>query len=210
MSNSRNRLVPLALLVAASLGSAAAARAQSTTPGPKVHTNTGVPVHVIVNEESKESDSLEKLTASSFGTVSDTNCQSIIDIYNQKLLPAAEQAKFPNNKANYLRIAHKAIGDCQMTQGRYIEAEQSYREALAQAKIWPGIDDQRYANILNWLSAAQFKQDHWKDAEATTIEEAAFHQRRIDDYSQVMAKQTGEVAENIRKAKEDELSVNGP
>jgi tetratricopeptide (TPR) repeat protein len=179
-------------------------RPPSSTKGSKSKAPQRIPVTIHATPEEREAEALAQLTANAFGGEKETNCQKIIETYETDLLPAAEKAKFPNKKANFVAIAHKAIGDCQTQQGRYIEADSSYRQALAQIKIWPGIDDQRHVNVLNELSVVQMRQDRWKDAESTATDTAAFHQRRIDDYTLAMARESGETADNIRKAKEDE------
>src|SRR5580698_6095364 len=76
-----------------------------------------IPVTANFTPEEKEDDELSTHTAYAFGKQDDTNCQKIIDTYRTDLLPAAENAKFPKNKAKYLFIAHQSMGECQMKQG---------------------------------------------------------------------------------------------
>jgi hypothetical protein len=87
-----------------------------------------------------------------------------------------------------------------MTQGRYIEAEQSFRDALVPAEIWPGKDNSAYAELWTGLSVAQMKQEHWADAEASAAKSAAICQGRIDDYNKVIGNVAGADADNMRKA----------
>jgi tetratricopeptide (TPR) repeat protein len=176
----------------------------SSTQGSKSKAPQRIPLTIHVAPEGKEAEALTKLTTDALGDAKETDCPRIIETYETQLLPAAQKAKFPNNRADFVGIAHKSIGICQMKQGRYIDAEHSFEQALAQVKIWPGIDDHHYVDVLTLLSVAQLKQDHWKGAEDTAMQTAAFHERRIKDYDLAMSHQTGEVADNIRKAKEDE------
>jgi tetratricopeptide (TPR) repeat protein len=166
----------------------------------RVVTKQSITIIASLTPEEKEDDELNHHSAYAFGSVTDTNCQTVIDTYKNDLIPIAEQAKFPKNRAKYLEIAHDATGKCQMTQGRYIEAEQSFRDALVQAEIWPGKDNFAYADLWIGLSAVQLKQEHWQEAEASAAESAAIHQGRIDDYNKVLSTVTGEAADNMRKA----------
>jgi tetratricopeptide (TPR) repeat protein len=150
--------------------------------------------------ESKEDDAINHQMVYSFGVVTETNCQTITDKYTNDLIPVAQHAKFPKNQAKYLEIAHEAIGACQATQGRYIEAEQNLHQALTEAEIWPGKDDSKYADLWIALSTVQLKEEHWKDAEASATQTVTIRQGRIDDYNKVLPKVTGETADNIRKA----------
>jgi tetratricopeptide (TPR) repeat protein len=191
--------------------SATPAPTKKTPPLTKLTDANGRPITLTDSTpESKEDEALEHYSAYAFGSVTDTNCQTVIDVYKSNLIPKAEQAKFPKNKAKYLELAHESIGTCQVSQGRYIDAEQSFRDALAQAEIWPGKDDSRYADLWLALSDSQTKQDHWTDAETSLARAAAIFQSRIDDYNKVLIKVTGESADNIRKAMQGdqrELSV---
>jgi tetratricopeptide (TPR) repeat protein len=83
----------------------------------------------------------------------------------------AEDSKFPNMKAKYLGISYEVIGNCQMKQGRYIDAEQSFRKQLEYVQVWPGATDWSYPSALENLAGAQMRQEHWKDA-ASTIEKS--------------------------------------
>ncbi len=150
--------------------------------------------------EEKEDDELNTHTAYAFGKQDDTNCQKIIETYRTDLLPAAQNAKFPKNKSKYLFIAHQSMGECQMKQGRYIEAEQSYRDALAQADVWPGKEDSSYAEMWSSLGVAQMKQDHNQDAEASLQKSADAYQVQIDAKIKANAALKGDDAERAQKS----------
>lgn len=220
MFTRRQRLVLTFILVALCLGSVASGLAQSSTTPPAVTAPVAKPApstkkpppnkltdangRVIIlsssTPESKEDDAINHQMVYSFGVVTETNCQTIIDKYTNELIPVAQHAKFPKNQAKYLEIAHEAIGACQATQGRYIEAEQNLHQALTEAEIWPGKDDSKYADLWIALSTVQLKEEHWKDAEASATQAVTIRQGRIDDYNKVLPKVTGETADNIRKA----------
>jgi hypothetical protein len=172
---------------------------KTTDANGRVVTKQTVVVSANFTPEEKEDDELNHHMAYSFGSVTDTNCQTIIDKYQRDLIPTAEQAKFPKNRAKYLGTAHEAIARCQMSQGRYIEAEQSLRDALVQAEIWPGKDDSLYPNLWIRLSMAQLKQEHWKDAETSAAQSDALLQSRIDDHQKLLPTLTDGSAETMRK-----------
>jgi hypothetical protein len=161
--------------------------------------NASVTVPANFTPEEKEDDALNQHTAYAFGQVTDTNCQKVIDTYQADLIPMAEKAQFPKNKAKFLFIAHNAIDDCQMSQGRYIEAEQSFRDALAEADVWPGKDDTQYPILWFSMSAAQMKQDHWEDAEMSATHSADLYQERIEAQRKAAAKAAADAGAEVAK-----------
>jgi tetratricopeptide (TPR) repeat protein len=149
--------------------------------------------------EQMEDDALNHHVANSFGCAADLDCQVTTDKYKSDLIPAAEQAKFPRNKAKYLEIANDAIAQCDLKHGRYVEAEQSLHQALTQAEIWPGKDDSAYPDLWLGLSLAQLSQEHWQDAAASATQAAAIHQTRIDNYSKILSTATDDaIADRMR------------
>jgi tetratricopeptide (TPR) repeat protein len=206
----------LALLsLAAAAGAPAFARPQSSapsnstaapTPAPKkppVHAKSQtVTVTAKFTPEEKEDGELNELTATFHGPIGDEHCPQVLDTYPTGLIPAAEKAQFPKNKAKYLFLAHRAMADCQMPQGRYIEAEQSYRDAAAQADVWPGKDDSSYPAIWRDLGVAQMARNHWKDAEENLTKADALYQAGIE--SQIKA------ADVAAKEAGAEIAAQGP
>jgi hypothetical protein len=191
--------VPVTVKPAPPTKKSTVAPGKTTDTNGRIVTKQTVIVSANFTPEEKEDDELNHHVASFFGSVPGTNCQTVIDKYQADLIPAAEQAKFPKNKAKFLEIAHDAIAQCQMGQGRYIEAEQSLRDALVQAEIWPGKDDSAYPNLLNRLSVAQLKQEHWKEAEASAAQSDALLQGRIDDHQKLLPTLVaGSPADNMR------------
>lgn len=138
------------------------------------------------------------MTASTAGAEMD--CVKAIELYRGQVIPRIELAKFPQNKAKYLGMAYFSIAECQAQQGRYIDAEKSLRDALAQVANSPGKDDEQYPQTLNALSIVQQRENHRKDAEATGAQTAVLYEGRINDYKKVLAKTSGEVAANVREA----------
>jgi tetratricopeptide (TPR) repeat protein len=187
MPNTFSRIGTVAIAVClAALASAPFAAAQSTAPPassappsskPKVHTDTTVTVHAGLGPEDAEDSELNQHT---FGRPGEPDCQHILDTYPTDLIPRAEKAKFPKNKAKYLELAYSAMGYCQMKQARHVEAEKSFRNAIAHAEIWPGKDDTEYSGLWGMLALAQSKQDRWKDAIASAKHSVASQEAIID------------------------------
>ena len=84
--------------------------------------------------------------------------------------------------------------------GRYNEAEQSYRDALAQADVWPGKEDSSYAEMWTALGAAQMKQDHTQDAEASLQKSADAYQVEMDAKIKANAALKGDDAVQAQKS----------
>jgi hypothetical protein len=172
---------------------------KDTDANGRVVSKQSVTVSAGFTPEQMEDDALNHHVANSFGCAADLDCQVTTDKYKSDLIPAAEQAKFPRNKAKYLEIANDAIAQCDLKHGRYVEAEQSLHQALTQAEIWPGKDDSAYPDLWLGLSLAQLSQEHWQDAAASATQAAAIHQTRIDNYSKILSTATDDaIADRMR------------
>ncbi len=114
--------------------------------------------------ELREHDVLNHIIRDTFTADPGISCTKLTTLYRETLIPKAEAAKYPRNKAEFLGNAYSSIGDCQASEGRYIDAEKSYRDALEQAEVWPGKSNSMYAEMWDRLAHAQLKQDHFHDA----------------------------------------------
>jgi tetratricopeptide (TPR) repeat protein len=114
--------------------------------------------------ELREHDVLNHIIRDTFTADPGISCTKLTTLYRETLIPKAEAAKYPRNKAEFLGNAYSSIGDCQASEGRYIDAEKSFRDALEQAEVWPGKSNSMYAEMWDRLAHAQLKQDHFHDA----------------------------------------------
>ena len=165
-----------------------------------MHTDTTVTVSAGLSPEELEDDALAKRLVPSFGPKGPVplDCAKVTAQYPSELIPMAKKAKFPANRAKFLGIAHKSIGECQMEQEHFADAEQSFRDALAQADVWPGKSDSAYPDLLGILATAQAQQDRWDDAVATAKQSVAALQAIIDAKVQAAAGNTGPDAEFLQ------------
>jgi hypothetical protein len=183
MPNHFSRIGTAALaLCLAALACAPFAAAQSTPPPattappsatPKLHTDTTVTVRAEISPDSKENDDLMKVFSAAVPFGEDPNCAATIDALRATLIPQAQRAKFAHNKAMYLGMADAVTAHCQMQKHQYAEAEQTYRDQIAQHDLWPDTKDSLNAETWYALSQAQLKQSHWKDAEVSAAKAAA-------------------------------------
>jgi tetratricopeptide (TPR) repeat protein len=207
---SRFGTVAIAVCLAA-LASAPFAAAQSTPPPPttttspssapstkpKVHSSTTVVVSANYTPEEKEADALNKHMVYGPGP-GQTDCPAVMEKYPTDLIPAAEKAQFPKNKAKYLYLAHSEMAGCWMQQGRYTEAEQAMRAALEQGEVWPGKTDSGYAGAWMGLSMVQLRQDHFKDAEVSATRAADLYSDRVEAANKEADKAVADVASTLK------------
>jgi hypothetical protein len=133
----------------------------TATPGAdakrRVEMQSAVAVTGATTPEGKEYDDLARAYSTVMGPVA-FGCAKTIDDMRNTFIPQAQQAKFANNKAMYLGLAYGVIASCEMRLNQFAEAEQSYRDTLAQAM-----------------------QAHWKDVEASASKAAELYQGLIDE-----------------------------
>src|ERR1700722_2463240 len=189
-SSKNCREIPVTIIHGPPITKSSNPPSKDTDANGRVVSKQSVTVSAGFTPEQMEDDALNHHVANSFGCAADLDCQATTDKYKSDLIPAAEQAKFPRNKAKYLEIANDAIAQCDLKHGRYVEAERSLHQALTQAEVWPGKNDSAYPDLWLGLSLAQLSQEHWQDAAASATQAAAIHQTRIDNYSKILSTAT--------------------
>jgi hypothetical protein len=156
----------------------------TATPGAdakrRVEMQSAVAVTGATTPEGKEYDDLARAYSTVMGPVA-FGCAKTIDDMRNTFIPQAQQAKFANNKAMYLGLAYGVIASCEMRLNQFAEAEQCYRDTLAQADAYPGGKGELYAGGWYALSRAQMMQGHWKDVEASASKAAELYQGLIDE-----------------------------
>lgn len=108
------------------------------------------------------------------------NCAAAIGQYRGVVIPAAEKAKFDVPRNKFLFLAYRGIGDCDLSSGRFAEAEQVFEKLLEYVRIWPGVDDSDYAINYRSIGVARMGQQNWKGAEDTLLEAITILDQQID------------------------------
>lgn len=108
------------------------------------------------------------------------NCAAAIDQYRAVVIPVAEQAKFDVPRNKFLFLAYRGIGDCDLSSGRFAEAEQAFEKLLEYAPIWPGVDDSAYAINYRSIGVARMGQQNWKGAEDTLLKAITILDQQIE------------------------------
>ena len=138
------------------------------------------------------------------------NCAAAIDQYRAVVIPAAEQAKFDVPRNKFLFLTYQGIGDCDLSTGRFAEAERAFEKLLEYAPIWPGVNDSAYAINYRSIGVARMGQQNWKGAEDTLLKAITIHDQQIDravhsDFDFVRT----ETAGNLRMSQDVAMNLLG-
>ncbi len=106
-------------------------------------------------------------------------CDVAIQRYETEVIPLAEQSQFKVPKSKFLFLANRGIGDCDLIQRHYQDAEQYFRKAMKYLPVWPGMDDSDYPITLQEIAAAQIGQQQWGDAEDSLKTSLSLFDERI-------------------------------
>lgn len=143
----------------------AAAGKQQTNSDGRVVTNQTVTVSAGFTPEKMYGDKISRAEQPAYAAKFAGDCAKAIELYKSDVIPLAEQSKYPKVKAKFLFGVYGVIGECQQNQGRYIDAEQSYRKQAECGETWPGKEDSAYPLVFFPLGVVQMGREHWKDAE---------------------------------------------
>jgi tetratricopeptide (TPR) repeat protein len=142
---------------------------QSSAP-PKVTAHDSVEVVAHLAPEEVEEGKLNDLYDPIATLLRRGSCTpEIIQRFETEVIPRAEKSTFEVPRNKFLYLANRDIGNCQLAEKQFPEAESSFRKILAYAPIWPGIDDSAYPINFRQIATAQMGQQHWKEAEESLM-----------------------------------------
>jgi tetratricopeptide (TPR) repeat protein len=104
----------------------------------------------------------------------------IIQRYRSEVIPLAEKFPFNVPKNKFLFLANRDIGNCYMAQGRYEEAEESFKKIMEYLPVWPGTDDSDYPINFRQIATAQMGQHRWEAAEESLNKSVALFDLLIE------------------------------
>lgn len=93
------------------------------------------------------------------------DCAGAIDKYRSVVIPLAEESKFDRPRNKFLFLSYRGIGDCDLSMGRFAEAEKMFQKLFQYASDWPGLDDSDYPINYRSIGLARMSQQNWKGAE---------------------------------------------
>jgi tetratricopeptide (TPR) repeat protein len=93
------------------------------------------------------------------------DCEGAIGKYRSVVIPLAEQAKFDVSRNKFLYLSYKGIGDCDLSAGRFAEAEEIFQKIFQYMPVWPGTNDSDYPINYRSVGLARMGQENWKGAE---------------------------------------------
>ena len=102
-------------------------------------------------EDGKISDAYQPL----YHLSRQTDCAQITSLCESKIIPMAENSKFPETRSKFLFLANRDIAGCEMRAGKYEEAEARYRKLFDYIPVWPGTSDSDYPINFRSIGTAQ-------------------------------------------------------
>jgi tetratricopeptide (TPR) repeat protein len=108
------------------------------------------------------------------------DCQQIRDLDEKQIIPMAEQSNFEVTRNKFLYLANRDIASCEMSSGRYKEAEERYQRMFDFIKVWPGTDDSDYPLNFRLIGQARLAQMRWKEAQEPLEKSVATYGQEIE------------------------------
>ncbi|MGB6432163.1 MAG: hypothetical protein WBF06_16415 [Candidatus Acidiferrales bacterium] len=127
------------------------------------------------SEEGKLNDAYQPI----YAMEEQHDCTAAIDKY-QSMILLAEQAKFDVPRNKFLYLSYRGIGDCDLTAGRFAEAEEKFQKILAYIPVWPGTDDSDYPIDFVSIGEARMGQQNWSGAAESLEKAVAIFDQQID------------------------------
>ena len=127
-------------------------------------------------EDGRLNDSYE--TVAQFQRKS-TCTSEVIQRYESEVIPAAEMSAFDVPRNKFLFLASRDIGNCDLAQQKFVEAEASFQKILKYAPIWPGTDDSAYPINFRQIATAQIGQQQFAAAEQSLLKSVALFDPQI-------------------------------
>jgi len=126
-----------------------------------VQSHHSVTVTATYTPEEKEDWKINEVYQPIYWLEQKGDCETAIERYKTEVIPLAEQSKFEGPKKKFLSLANEGIGGCYMTQRRYAEAEERFRQNIDYLPP----DDSSYPINFREIGRAQMGQQHWDAAE---------------------------------------------
>jgi tetratricopeptide (TPR) repeat protein len=191
-----------------------AVRTQQTSPQPNSSTSTKPKQHDAVTVTAKLSpEEVEE------GTLNDAydpiaqlqrnggDCSTLIPKYQSEVIPLAENSKFEVPKNKFLYLANRDIGNCYLSQQKFVEAEASFQKIMQYAPIWPGTNDSSYPINFRQLATAQMGQQHWPEAEQSLLKSIALFDPQIVAGEKTDAELHAQLTSNYRGSQSQSIAL---
>lgn len=140
---------------------------RSSQRGVAARPTASVTVTAHYSPEQKEDWKINEVYQPVFSLQEKGQCDAAIARYETEVIPLADQSQFKVPKSKFLFLANRGIGDCDLAQHHYKEAEQYFRIAMKYLPVWPGTDDSDYPINFQEIAAAQIGQQEWAAAEGS-------------------------------------------
>jgi tetratricopeptide (TPR) repeat protein len=150
---------------------------RSHAMSPKTQDSVTVTAHY--SPEEKEDWKINQVYQPIFSLEEKGQCDVAIQRYRTEVIPLAEHSQFEIPKSKFLFLANRGIGDCDLIQRDYQDAEQHYRAAMRYLPVWPGTDDSDYPITFQEIAAAQIGQQQWAAAEDSLKQSLVLFDERI-------------------------------
>lgn len=145
----------------------------------RLKTNESVTVTANYSPEEKEDWKINEVYQPIFSLEEKRECGAAVQRYETEVIPLAEQSQFKIPKSKFLYLANRGIGDCDLIERHYQEAEQHFRTAMKYLPVWPGTDDSDYPMNFQEIAAAQIGQQQWGAAEDSLKTSLSLFDERI-------------------------------
>lgn len=190
MSTSCNRSFLVLALALILPGSATQAQEQKPAPASppatpdktqkRVTAHDSVVVGAHLTPEEKEDGRINDAYQPLYHLKAPEDCPQILDLDETKIIPMAEKSQFEATRNKFLYFANRDIASCEMSSGKYKEAELRYLRMFDFIKVWPGIEDSDYPLNFRLIGQARLKQMHWKEAEEPLEKSIAIFNEQIE------------------------------
>jgi len=127
----------------------------------RVQSHDSITVTANYTPEEKEDWKINEVYQRIYSLEQKGDCETAVERYKAEVIPLAEQSKFEGPKKKFLSLANEGIGACYMTQRRYAEAEERFRQNIDYLPT----DDSSYPINFREIGRAQMGQQHWVAAE---------------------------------------------
>jgi tetratricopeptide (TPR) repeat protein len=148
---------------------------------PKVKATDSVIVGAHLTPEEVEDGKINDAYQPLYHLNRQTDCPQIVSLCETRVIPMAEGSKFPETRDKFLFLANRDIAGCEMSAGKYAEAEQRYQKLFEYMQTWPGMNDSDYPQNFQAIGTARLMQGRWKDAEEPLEKSIQIFDKQIDE-----------------------------